>query len=78
MAKGMGHWKRRKRAQLEAKRDELQEEIGELEDEISSFEEGISEPGYGETVDTAIAKRRDAIDKLEAKRAALQEKINAL
>lgn len=69
---GRWHWRRRRRAELEAKLARLQGEIDELRDEIRSFEEGISDvTRLNEPVDTAIAK-------LEARRDALQEKIDAL
>lgn len=76
---GRGHWKRRRRAELEAKRDELKEKIDDLEDQITFFAEGISDvTRLNEPVDTAIARLQASIDKLEDKRDALQKKIDEL
>lgn len=82
MAPGIGpwHWKRRKRAELEAERDELREKIDELEGEIYRVEMGYSERIYhtSEPVDDMTERMRARIEKLEAKRDALQEDIDAL
>ena len=68
-----------RRADLEAERDELQVKIDELRDEIYYLEEGITDTTRIDVdLDTFLARKRAALDKLEAKRDALQEKIDAL
>ena len=76
---GSGHWRRRRRAELEAKLARLQEEIDELRDDIKGLEEGITDVTRIDVdLDTFLDGKRAALDKLETKRDALQEKIDAL
>ena len=68
----------RRRAGLEAELAPLQEEIDELRDDIKDLEDGITDVTRIDVdLDTFLDRKRAVLAKLEAKRDALQEKIDA-